>query len=49
MARAPYQVLVIPFDDTRDLRVAVLRPADAGDPGVRLCPAGEGGDTCPVP
>lgn len=28
MARAPFQVLVIPFDDTGSLRVAVLRRAD---------------------
>lgn len=44
MARAPYQVLVIPFDDTRDLRVAVLRRADM-DVWQFVAGGGEEGET----
>ena len=44
MARAPYQVLVIPFDDTRDLRVAVLRRSDR-DVWQFVAGGGEEGET----
>ena len=44
MARAPYQVLVIPFDDTADLRVAVLRRADM-DAWQFVAGGGEEGET----
>lgn len=44
MARAPFQVLVIPFDDTADLRVAVLRRADM-DAWQFVAGGGEEGET----
>ena len=44
MARAPYQMLVIPFDDTRDLRVAVLRRSDM-DVWQFVAGGGEEGET----
>ncbi|MGN0972581.1 MAG: NUDIX pyrophosphatase [Aristaeellaceae bacterium] len=44
MARAPFQVLVIPFDDTADLRVAVLHRADM-DAWQFVAGGGEAGET----
>ncbi|MGN1020995.1 MAG: NUDIX pyrophosphatase [Aristaeellaceae bacterium] len=44
MARAPFQVLVIPFDDTAELRVAVLHRADM-DAWQFVAGGGEEGET----